>query len=105
MRWRDNDSAFALAVDRVPVLELYTPVSKDLSTLASIGLDAIDAIQGRCTPSATWISAERTVLDRQKALAAGKPQPPSQVRIAIEPGIEVLAHAAERISGKACPVI
>lgn len=104
-QWRDNDSLFALAADRAPVLQLYTSVSKDLSTLASIGLDSIDAIQGRCAPSAAWISTERAALERQKTMAAGKPQPPSQVRIAIEPGIEILAHAAEQISGKTCSAI
>lgn len=101
-RWRDNDGAFALAAKRAQALQVYMSVSQNLSELSSIGLDAMDAIQSRCSPSAAWISNEQAALDRQRVLAAGKPQPPSQVLIAIEPGIEILAHAVEQISDKTC---
>jgi hexosaminidase len=93
--WRDNDSAFVRAAGRAPALESYVDVSQQLSELAAAGLDAVDAIQGRCALSAEWSSKADTLLEKQLDLAAGHPQPSSQVLIAIVPGVEALVREAQ----------
>jgi hexosaminidase len=93
--WRDNDSAFVRAAGRASALEPYVDVSQQLSELAAAGLDAVDAIQGRCALSAEWSSKADTLLEKQLDLAAGHPQPSSQVLIAIVPGVEALVREAQ----------
>jgi len=104
--WRDNDASFKRAAADVGKLQLLIPVSADMKDLASVGLDSLEMIHAKHPPSKAWIDRENKVIGRHRQFADASarfwnarklPQPPSDVLIAILPGIEELARAAERI--------
>lgn len=104
LRWRDNDDAFRRLAQHSALLQPGLPVSADLKALAQAGLEALADLQYHRAPSSAWIARQRTLLARQHQAAAAssdvlasflRPQPPSQLLIAIVPGVEQLIHAAQ----------
>ncbi len=79
-RWRDNDAKLqALPAEDVPV-------SKDLSQLGAIGLQAMDYIERNQRPPKSWITEQRAFLENAKKLLA-------ELFIAIVPSIQKLVDA------------
>jgi len=78
-----------------------------LRALATIGLDALGFIAAKQAPDRAWVDAATVAIEKQRKFvdapsgyhnAATKPaQPAGEVLIAILPGIQELALAAERI--------
>jgi hypothetical protein len=64
------------------------PLSKDLSRLGAIGLEALDFIERGQHPSTAWLADQRTFLEQAKKLHA-------EVRIAIVPSIQKLIEQAK----------
>jgi hexosaminidase len=68
--WSVNDSRFqALAQDDVLLAELK-PLSKDLSALGTMGLQALDYLSGAQTPPAGWAAAQSSELARMQRVNA-----------------------------------
>jgi len=87
MRWRENDAALEPALAKSFLLAEVKPLSADLSAVAAIGLEALDAIEsGRPKPRA-WLDQQRAILE-----AAGKPR--AELLLMLVPSIEKLATAA-----------
>jgi len=86
-RWRDNDAKLGPTLARSFLLEEDMPVSKDLSRMGSIGLEALDYLQRGRHPTKQWLNEQRAFLDQ-----AGKLQ--FELRIAIAPSIRKLVDAA-----------
>ncbi len=86
-RWRDNDTKLAPILAKSFLLEEDAPVSKDLSRMASIGIEALDYIHRHRRPTRKWLSEQRAFLDQ-----AGKLQ--AELRIAVTPSIRKLVDAA-----------
>jgi len=98
--WRDNDARFALAVAGRPMLEEARPVSMQIATLASAGLEAIAAIEAGRGFDPTRARAALDTLDQQEKTSWRpiesllRPQPPADLIVKIGPGIRTLVDAA-----------
>jgi hexosaminidase len=101
-QWQSNDPEFEEAAKDTPLMQSALPVSRDLMDLASVGLESLNAIEDRQRPSSEWINTTEALLRKQAVLADSSknqtPQPPSELLIAVVPGITELVQAAERIS-------
>jgi hypothetical protein len=85
--WRDNDAKLAPTIAKSFLLEEDAPLSKDLSRMGSIGLEALDYLQRGRRPPEKWLREQRGFL-----FQAGKLR--LELRIAVTPSIQKLAEAA-----------
>jgi len=93
LQWRSNHAAFEGIARRTPALHPYLTSSLELSDLANIGLESLDALQRGCELSDEWTKNAKSVMARQRLEADEKSALPSLTVIAIEPGIEELVQA------------
>lgn len=63
-KWRDNDALLQPMLDRSFLLTEDKPVSADLATLASAGLQVIDSLEKRQSLNETWRSEQIAVVQR-----------------------------------------
>ena len=68
-RWRANDAKLEPTIEKSFLLEEDAPISKDLSRMASIGLEALDHIRRGRHPTKKWISEQRAFWNRRERLA------------------------------------
>jgi hexosaminidase len=87
IRWRDNDAKLEPMLTKSFLLAEVKPLSEDLSKLARIGLEALDAIERSQKPTQAWAQNQRPFLD-----AAKKPR--AELLLMIVPSIEKLVAAA-----------
>lgn len=90
MAWRDNHAVLDPIASQSPRLAEARWLSRDLSAIATIGLQALDALaSGRQAPEA-WSAQSKDALDR-----AARPR--AAVELRVLPGIRKLALAAGQI--------
>jgi len=87
--WRDNDAKLEPVIARSPLLTGSQAASQTLTDVAKIGLEALDAIEGRRRLDAAWAARTKTRLT-----AAARPV--AEVRIGVVPGIRMLADMASK---------
>jgi hypothetical protein len=87
--WKDNDPKVAPALQNSAVLAPDAPVSQNLSTAASVGLQALDMIANHTTAQAGWADQQIAQLEQMK-----KPQA-ALLLIAVDP-VEKLVQAAAK---------
>jgi hexosaminidase len=85
--WRGNDARLKPTLEKSFLIAEDIPVSKDLSQLGSIGLQALDYIDRGRRPSAAWLSEQRAFLDNARKLRL-------ELLIAIVPSIQKLVETA-----------
>ena len=85
--WRDNDAQLAPLLQKSFLLQEDAPVSKNLSRLGAIGIQALDYLERGQRPPDAWLSEQRAFLTDAKKLQA-------EVFLAIAPSIEKLVNAA-----------
>jgi hexosaminidase len=87
IRWRDNDAKLEPMLTKSFLLAEVKPLSEDLSKLARIGLEALDAIERSQKPTQAWAQNQRPFLDAAKKQRA-------ELLLMIVPSIEKLVAAA-----------
>jgi hexosaminidase len=85
--WRGNDARLKPTLEKSFLIAEDIPVSKDLSQLGSIGLQALDYIERGRRPPAAWLSEQRAFLDNARKLRL-------ELLIAIVPSIQKLVETA-----------
>jgi hexosaminidase len=85
--WRDNDAKLQPSLQRSEITAELTPLSRDVSQVATIGLRALDDLENHRTSS-----PELTQSNMQLLKAAEKPQ--AVLRDMIVPPVEALVQAA-----------
>lgn len=85
--WRDNDSKLQPSLQQSDLTAELVPVSRTLSQVAAIGVEALDALQNRQT-----LSADALQHDVQYLKASEKPE--AVLRNMVVPSVESLVKAA-----------
>jgi hexosaminidase len=85
--WKDNHAALEPTVAGAPDEWEIRSLSRDLSALAVVGQEALNAIRGAQAPPAGWSEKATRLLD-------GAQKPRAELEIAILPGIRKLVLAA-----------
>ena len=85
--WRDNDPKLRTTLEKSALLAEDVPVSRDLSQLGSIGLQAMDFIERKKRPPEIWVEEQRKYLDTVKKIHL-------ELLIAIVPSIQKLVDQA-----------
>ncbi|HYL73102.1 MAG TPA: family 20 glycosylhydrolase [Bryobacteraceae bacterium] len=85
--WRDNDRRLRPILEKSALLAEDVPVSRDLSQLGSVGLQALDFIERKKRPPEAWVEEQRKYLDGAKKLRL-------ELLIAIVPSIQKLVEQA-----------
>lgn len=85
--WRDNDGALRPILETNGVLAEAGPLSANLTSVATIGLDALDQVENSRTVSPDWTSSQK------EKLAAFR-KPAADVLLMAVPGVESLVDAA-----------
>jgi hexosaminidase len=85
--WRDNDARLAPVLAQSALLAGEAGISKDLSAIASAGLQAIERLQNAAPRSPGWIEQQTALLDRAK-------RPHGELLLSVEPPIRKLIEAA-----------
>lgn len=83
--WRDNDAALRPTLESRALLAEVAPVSANLTRVATVGLEALDAIEGRRPLPANW-SGPATLAEAKK--------PVVELLLLAVPGVEALAAQA-----------
>lgn len=106
--WQANDARFNALAKGKPLLEEALPTSAQLASLATLGLDAVAALQAGKPLAANRAAEGRALLEtlRKQEAASWRPfdsfisaQPPADLILKIGPGLEVLLEAAVRAGG------
>jgi len=93
VRWKYNHEDLVEIIRRSPALLEIKSLSEDLSTVAVIGLEALDYIKNGQRADAGWVSAKKDVLKRARV-------PRGQTELMIIPAIEALVdYAGKRQPG------
>lgn len=107
-KWRDNHLQFAEAARDNPALEPALPISSEVSDLAAVALEAVEAIREHRPLSAETADRARLLLERVEAEEAAsarplfgflKKQPAADLIIQIGPGVRILVDAATNHEG------
>lgn len=86
IQWRDNDQKLAAILQSNPLLKEIAPISQELTSVATAGLQALDYLnQGGHAP-AKW-------RDQQLALLAQAEKPQAELLNMIVPGVKKLVQA------------
>ena len=88
--WNGNHERLDPVLAASPRAREARSLSRDLSALAALGLEAHDAVRAKRPPSAEWYESATRLLDQ-----AAKPR--AEVALMIVPGLRKLALAAVRI--------
>jgi hexosaminidase len=86
-KWRENDMTLGPILDRSEQVSEAIPLSKDLSSLGQLGLEALDFLSSAKAPVQRWQEDARELLERAQ-------KPRAEVEIAIIPAIRKLVLAA-----------
>jgi hexosaminidase len=81
--WRDNDARLKPTLEKSFLLAQDVPVSKDLSDVAAIGLEALDFLDRGKHPPAAWMAQQKAFLDNARKIR-------QEVFIAIVPSVQKL---------------
>jgi hexosaminidase len=84
--WRDNHSRLQPLLNQSFLLAEVAPISQDLSALGAVGLQALDLLERRESPTEAW----RT---QSLALVAQAKKPKAQLLLVIAPTVEKLIQA------------
>lgn len=84
--WRDNDAQLQPLLARSYLLQELSPVSRNLSRVAEIGLEALDALHEN-----RLVSAELRQRNIESLKASGKPQ--AVLLLMVAPSVELLVQA------------
>jgi len=87
--WRDNDAKLEPLLSKSELLAEDAPLSRDLSRLGSIGLEALESLESGRHPSAAWLADQRAFLE-----GAGKLR--LELKLAVAAPIERLVDASAR---------
>ena len=85
--WRDNRTQVLPLLQSSALLQEAVPLSDEVMTVATAGLEALDYLDRRQQPPSDWINGKRTLI--QDAA-----QPRAELLIAITPGVSKLIDAA-----------
>jgi len=85
--WRDNDPKLRGTLEKSALLAEDVPVSRALSQLGSIGLQAMDFIERKKRPPEVWVEEQRKYLDSVKKIHL-------ELLIAIVPPVQRLVEQA-----------
>ena len=103
--WRDNHQLFSAVARESAVLTRALPASQDLAELASAGLEALDLWLSGKRQMPAWTARTAVLIEAGHRAAAASSdmvstfldrQPPSEMLVAILPGIEELGRAANQ---------
>lgn len=106
--WRANDARFQAVARGNPLLEPALPTSAQLAALASVGLDAVAALEAGKPLGPARVAEARALLEtlRKQEAASWRPfdsflfpQPPADLILKIGPGVEALLEAAAKAGG------
>jgi len=87
--WRDNDAQLESVLKKSPRLAEDAPLSRDLSRIGSIGLDALDYLDRGQHPPDAWLADRRAFLENAKKLRF-------ELKLAVAAPVEELVDAAAR---------
>jgi hexosaminidase len=87
MQWHDNDARLAPVLANSLLIREDAVLSKELSRLGAIGLEALDFREQGRRPTARWIAEQRAFLTNAAKVQA-------ELRIAIVPSIQKLVEEA-----------
>jgi hexosaminidase len=86
VKWRDNDANLKAVLDRSFLLAEDMPLSEDLATLATAGLEALDNIGKNQPLPDAWRTAQSAVVDRSM-------KPRANLLVMVAPPIQKLVEA------------
>jgi len=89
-RWRNNDKKLRPILEQSELVAEAAPLSRDLSTAAKLGLEAVKFLKSGQPASVSWQDEGRRILDRAQ-------EPRADVEIAVIPGIRKLVLAASQL--------
>jgi len=81
--WRDNDAKLKPTLEKSFLLGEDVQVSKDLSQVAAVGLEALDYLDRGKHPSAAWVAQQKVFLDNARKIR-------QELFIAIVPSVQKL---------------
>lgn len=85
--WRDNDARLAPVMAQSALLAEDAAISRDLSALATAGLQALDRLQGAQPRTSGWADEQKALLDRAR-------QAKGELLLSVAPPIAKLIEAA-----------
>ncbi len=88
--WRDNHGALDATLAASPHLAEIRSLSRDLSAVSGLGLEALDSIGASKAPSPEWVEKSERLLNAARI-------PRGELEIAVEPGVRKLVLAAARL--------
>ncbi len=88
--WRDNHAVLEPILTASELGQEARPLSRDLSALGRVGLEALDAIQGGTQAGAGWAEASRGVVEKAA-------RPKAEVELAVAPVVAKLVLAASSL--------
>ena len=86
VKWRDNDANLKAVLDRSFLLAEDKPLSEDLATLATAGLEALDSIGKNQPLPDAWCTAQLAVVERSM-------KPRANLLVMVAPPIQKLVEA------------
>jgi len=88
--WRDNHAALEPILTASALGQEARPLSRDLSALGRLGLEALEAIQSGTQAPAAWA-------DQARKLITAAARPRAELEIAVLPAVAKLALAASQL--------
>jgi hypothetical protein len=86
--WASNHERLSEVIDVSPILHEIRPMSKGLSNVASLGLEAIKKIQAGEKASDAWLNQSRILIEQAR-------EPIAQTELMILPAINALVNYVE----------
>ncbi|MBS1271352.1 MAG: Beta-hexosaminidase [Candidatus Marinimicrobia bacterium] len=87
MQWKMNHGNLMETVETSPVLHEIVPLSKEIQSVATIGLEALESLERKTIRSQQWVDAQLAVIEQAK-------RPIAEMEIMIIPAVEQLVAAA-----------
>ncbi len=88
--WRDNHAVLEPILTASPLGQEARPLSRDLTALGRVGLEALDSIRGGTQAPAAWTERARAVVEASSPARA-------EVELAVVPGLAKLVLAASQL--------
>jgi hexosaminidase len=79
--WKENDDKMQVLITKVPALKEISPVSENLSIIASVGIECMKYISTKQKPEESWLLKQQNIFSEAK-------KPLAEVDIAIIPAIQ-----------------
>ncbi len=90
IEWRDNHSKLKPILEVSLLLKEIIPLSEDVSSLAEVGLQALDYLESKKQPPQSWAENTSSLLERPK-------KPECELVVMIVPAIRELVNAAKSL--------